>query len=466
MKKLASIALACAAALAARGAEVPSDTIGLVQFISGPGASDRKFAATPGQIYATEALDAGGNRVASLTVGSPSGERVPICDPFALRRRVAEFAAPGEYYIECGENTRQIGENTVRLWENEIIPAWDTGGGPPAPGTDRPKYTRMFMVRPVNPSQMIMSLKDTKSEVSTMASSLMNNNFADVRVTTVGGVAYVEASFRAFENNPIVVTRLDISISEIVRSNSWQGEDRLVDDFTDHIRDYYFRDGYGRTSLGGLRKWIHDTYDVYRADNWASYPATNTVNLSGQAVNFTRNARITTETVEAVNDTQVWRVGSGQVALRVHAGFEGENTNGLFRILQIDVSSSSEYDYIWTSIDNISTPPFANMCFSLTDPNWIRPEGQVTELGQYEGEPAYCIAIPKAAHEGQRSVFYRAHSDNGLVTASYLYTEFTFYAKRGVAIQSPNGKWWTIQVDNGGNLSAAETTPPAGVDDF
>lgn len=467
MKRLVSIALVCAAAAAAHGADVSSDTIGLVQFVSEHGIAERKFGAVPGQLYATESLDGGGNKVASLTIGNPSGERVPIFDPFALRRRAAEYAGPGDYYIECGEGTRQISETTVRMWENEEIPAYgQPSNGPPGPETDRPTYTRMFVVKPVNSSECIMSLKDAKSEVSTMSASLMNNNFAKVYVTTIGGVAYVEASYQAWPDHPIEVTRLDISISDIVKTTAWQGEDKVVDDFSDFIRDYYFKDTYGITSLGHLRKWIHDTYDVYKADNWASYPATNTVNLAAHSVNFSRNSRINTESIEAVNDTQVWRIGTGQVALRVHAGTGGDNTNGLFKILQIDVSSSSDYDYIWTTTDNITETPYAVICFSLLDIDWIRPEGQIVSLGQYEGEAAYCIAIPKSAHAGHNSCFYRACCDNGMVTDSYLYTELRFYAKQGIALQSPNGNWWTLKVDNSGNLSTVATTAPAGVGDY
>ena len=63
-----------------------------------------------------------------------------------------------------------------------------------------------------------------------------------------------------------------------------------------------------------------------------------------------------------------------------------------------------------------------------------------------------------------KSKFFKAVSSAGEETTAYIYTEAIVYAKGGVALQSPDGSYWQLTVDNSGNLSTTKITDvPEGV---
>ena len=92
------------------------------------------------------------------------------------------------------------------------------------------------------------------------------------------------------------------------------------------------------------------------------------------------------------------------------------------------------------------------MCQDLVTQAWQLAPNQSTELGTLNGEPVYIITVAKTSAS---RMFYRAVS-NSDTTAGVLFTTVPVYAKRGIALQSPNGKWWRLTVDNSGNLTTAE----------
>ena len=486
LMKLGAVgAIAIAAAFLAFGREVESNTIGLIQWISNQGAIARKDNATPGQAYATEFFDAASNQVASLSIGTPDGKRVPVADPFALRRRVAEYVDYPDFYIECGDGARLYDAKTVRVFENVVIPA--RGGSAQDPTIPPVEVTRSFKLKPLN-GRYLLSLKYKKSESSTWGESLMNNNFAKIEATQINGEICVEVQFsNNSTDKQIIVNYLDVKIVSIAAMAGWQNDSEIVDDMSDSLTDYYFTDNYARGSrgwsstfsLGRMRTWIESNYGgKYHIENWSSFAATNAVNLNNQTIWLGRNSFITTSSETALNDTQTWRVGSqSKVAWRVGGGSTSEGDT--FSIIQIEVGSSSnhpDYDYVWTSTHTANGFAVTNVqalaCYDLVSHTWIRPEGQSSSLTVYKGSPAWCIAIP---HDDTHSTrFYKTIADleNGTKTESdpYMYTELPVFAGGGIALKDTAGKWRKLVIDGTTGAISTELIPddeiPAGVDAY
>jgi len=456
-KKLQCLAAAIMAAASLLGTTVPSDTPGFVQFISDQGAVSRKDSATPGQLYATERYDAASNKVVSLSIGTPSGQRVPIADPYAFRRRVMEYVDYPDFYIECGTNNFLTGEYTVRTFNNVVIPG--QGMSDTDPSYVRKWYTQTFRVKPLN-GRWLLDCKVRKDETSATGSSLMNNNFGTVTITALNGELYVEVKFHDFASSDLTVTKCDVTIYDVKATTAWQNENAIRDDLTESVADFHFIDEDGATSLGKIRKWVHREYDDYKADRWATFPATDTVMLKGNTTHFTRQSYIFTESMVNTNDTQTWRVGgTAKVAMRVGGDNSGQGQSE-FSILQIDCNTDSDYTFIYTTNDEDS--PYCLCCDDMATGLWYYPEGQSTTLSTYNGETAWKITVPNS---GKRTQFFRAVSEGGAATQAYLYSAIPYYNDAGVVLKASNNTWWKLQVSPTGVLSTTNITAvvPTGV---
>ena len=472
---LAALAVyVCTSVVSAR--EVASDTIGLVQWISDTGAMERRFDATPGQLYATGFQDSGSNVVAKLTIGTPDGVRVPVGDPYALRRRPVDSIDYPEFFIECGPDVKLVDAKTVRMFGGngpETIPAHASSSSVPMvpdDGSNAVTYTRWIKVKPTN-GRYLLYADAVKDEISSMgAGSLMNNNFGDVFVTPVNGEILIEASFTSRADSDIAVTKLDVNLKEVMAVSAWQNGEKLVDDLSDHRSDYYFTDTCGTTSLGRLRQWVQNTYDSHKADFWANYEACGNVRLNGNQLRFSSLQRIQRQSFEFEGDTQTWYAGGGmEVALRVKSG-DASVGDGSFRIIGFETGAPGLHegvDYIYTT-DNVASPPVVKTCDDLITQDWVRAPSQTTVAGTYKGQSCYVIQVRN--DDGVPKRFYRAVADTGEDSGAYLYTELPLYAGGGVCLQSPNGSWWKLQVSDSGvvtatNVCTAADAPP-GVGDF
>ena len=420
---------------------VPVDTVDLVRFASDQGVRARAGNAEPGVLVAVPGMDSGSNSVSSLYLGGPDRKYLPVYDKFALRRTPFEFLDYHDFYIEPGTNTTLVGDHTVRVFDGDYIPYHSEID----PNT--PRYTRTFRLIPIN-GKVIESAKvkctyfqaEGWSGLSPM--SILLDLSSEV---TASGEVIVQATVQG--RSVPVTYMVDISISEVIGRDGHMNDP--VDDLT--FGDYKFIDTYGRISLGTLRDWVRRTYDAQRAQHWANYPASNTVNLACNALRFSRDTFFRTETTENENDTLVL-YRNGNTILNSVAGAGGPNGN--FRIIGIDFQSSGTYDYIYTTKD-VKAPPHILTCADIGDAQWTRPNGQVTRSGTWQGEPAWVIAVPKDPTTSRR--FYKAVSDSA-ETSAVLYTEAVIYAKRGVALQDDNGNWWRLKVDNSGNVSGEAIT--------
>lgn len=441
----ALVTLAAMLALGTWAAEtVPVDTVGLVRVASDQGVRARQGTATPGVLVAVPGYDGGSNSVAGLYVGDTDGRFVPVWDRYALRRTPFETLDYPDFYIEPGSNTVLRGDYTVRVFDGDYIPAHSEID------PDTPRYTRTFRLIPINGKVIeACTVKCTYFQADGWSGLspegvLLNLNHE----VTASGEVIVEAEVHGVKV-PVTYT-IDVAFSDVKGRDGHMNN--LRDDLT--LGDYYFRDKLGAMSLGGLRSWIRDQYDRQRAMNWANFPATNTVNLAGRALRFSRDTFIRTETTENANDTLVL-YQNGNTVLKSVAGVGGSDGN--FRIVGIDFQSSDTYDYVYTTKD-VPDPPYILACDDIGDAQWTRPNGQYTEPGAWGGEPAWVVAVPK---DGSSHRFYKAVSESA-ETAAVLYTESVVYARRGIALRSPNGNWWRLKVDNSGTVSSeAITNAPA-----
>ena len=420
---------------------VPVGTPGLVRFASDQGVRARAGNAEPGVLVAVPGLDSGSNSVASLYIGGPDRKYLPVRDMFALRRVPFEKLDYPDFYIEPGENTTLAGDHTVRVFDGDYIPAHSEID----PNT--PRYTRTFRLIPINGKVIEgATVKCTHFEavgwsgLSPM-SILLDLNY-DI---TASGEVIVEATVQG-RAVPVTYT-VEITFSNVTGRDGHMNDP--VDDLT--FGDYKFIDSYGRISLGTLREWVRRTYDAQRAQHWANYPASNTVNLAGNTLRFSRNTFARTETTDTPNDTLALYQNGKTVLKSVAAA---GSADGTFRIIGIDFQSSGTYDYIYTDT-SVTEPPYVLACNAFEDAQWIRPDGQSTVMGTYKGEPAWCIAVPKQAGATRR--FYKAVSES-LETSAVMLTEAVVYSKGGFAIQSPNKKWWKLTVSDSGTLSATVIT--------
>ncbi len=421
---------------------VPVDTVGLVRFASDQGVRARAGNAEPGVLVAVPGMDSGSNSVASLYVGGPDKKYVPVRDMFALRRVPFEKLDYPDFYIEPGENTTLVGDHTVRVFDGDYIPSHSQID----PNT--PRYTRTFRLIPINGKVIEgVTVKCTHFEavgwsgLSPM-SILLDLNY-DI---TASGEVIVEATVQG-RDVPVTYT-IEITFSNVTGRDGHMNDP--VDDLT--FGDYKFIDTYGRISLGTLREWVRRTYDAQRAQYWANYPASNTVNLAGNPLRFSRDTFFRTETTETPNDS-IALYQNGRTILRSVAGVG--QADGTFRIIGIDFQSSDTYDYIYTDT-SVTDPPYVLTCYDIADAQWVRPIGQSTVAGSYGGESAWVIAVPKLPNSttGGRRI-YKAVSESA-TTGAVMLTEATVYAKSGIALQSPNKKWWRLKVDDSGNLSTEE----------
>lgn len=421
---------------------VPVDTVGLVRFASDQGVRARAGNAEPGVLVAVPGMDAGSNSVASLYVGGPDKKYVPVRDMFALRRVPFEKLDYPDFYIEPGENTTLVGDHTVRVFDGDYIPSHSQID----PNT--PIYTRTFRLIPINGKVIEgVTVKCTHFEAVGWSGLSPLAHLLDLRYDiTASGEVIVEASVKG--QSVAVTYTAEITFSNVT------GRDGHMNDPVDNLTlgDYKFIDNYGRTSLGTLRSWIRSTYDAQRAMHWANYQASNTVNLAGNILRFSRDTFARTESTDTPNDTLAL-YQNGRTILKSVATVGG--TNGSFRIIGIDFSSSGQYDYIYTTVTE--DPPHILTCYDIADAQWVNPAGQSTASGTYKGEPAWLISVPK---DGSTRRFYKAVA-GGAESDAVLYTESTVFSKGGFAIQSANGNWWKLKVDNSGNVSGEAITPPA-----
>ena len=439
------LTLAILLALGSWAAEtVPVDTAGLVRFASDQGVRARAGNAEPGVLVAVPGMDSGSNSVASLYIGGPDRKYLPIRDMFALRRVPFEKLDYPDFYIEPGADTTIVGDHTVRVFDGDYIPSHS------ALDPNTPVYTRTFRLVPINGKVIEgVTVKCTHFEAVGWSGLSPMSILLDLRYDiTAAGEVIVEASVKGRE---VAVTyTVEITFSNVTGRDGHMNDP--VDDLT--FGDYKFIDTYGRISLGTLREWVRRNYDAQRAMHWANYPASNTVNLAGNVLRFSRDTFFRTETTDNSNDTLVL-YQNGNTILKSVAGVGGSNDN--FRIIGIDFQTSGTYDYIYTTKD-VTDPPYILTCDDIGDAQWTRPNGQFTEPGTWQGEPAWVIAVPK---DGSHHRFYKAFS-NSAETSAVLYTEAVVYARRGVALQSPNGNWWRLKVDNSGNvLGEAITNAPS-----
>lgn len=421
---------------------VPVGTPGLVRFASDQGVRARAGNAEPGVLVAVPGLDSGSNSVASLYIGGPDRKYLPVRDMFALRRVPFEKLDYPDFYIEPGENTTLAGDYTVRVFDGDYIPSHS------AIDPNTPIYTRTFRLVPINGKVIEgVTVKCTHFEAVGWSGLSPMSILLDLRYDiTAAGEVIVEASVKGRE---VAITyTVDISFSNVTGRDGHMNDP--VDDLT--LGDYKFIDTYGRTSLGTLRSWIRSTYDKQRAQHWANYQASNTVNLAGFPLRFSRDTFFRTETTDAPNDTLAL-YQNGRTILKSVSAVGG--TNGSFRIVGIDLGSSSTYDYVYTTV--CEDPPHILTCHDISDAQWVNPNGQSTAMGTYQGEAAWVIAVPK---DGSRGRFYKAVSGDS-ETGAVLYTEAIVYSRGGFAIQSPNGTWWKLKVDNSGAVSGEAITPPA-----
>ena len=441
----ALLALAVLLALGSWAAEtVPADTAGLVRFASDQGVAARRGNAEAGVLVAVAGQDSGSNAVAHLYIGDPDGRYLPVRDRHALRRVPFFDMDYPDFYIDPGTNTTLVGDYTVRMFDGDYIPSHSQID------PNVPTYTRTFRVVPIN-GKVIEGARAKCTHFEAVGwsglapESILLDLHCDI---TASGEVVVQATVKA--RDVAVTYTVDVEIRDIL------GRDGHANDPVDDLTrgDYKFIDGVGKTSLGTLRSWVRTTYDAQRAMHWANYQASNTVNLAGNTLRFSRDTFLRTETTDASGDT-LTLYQNGRTILKSVTPVAG--TNGSFRIIGIDFSSSDQYDYVYTT--KCEDPPYVVSCHDIADPQWTRPNGQATDDGEgtYEGEPAWCIAVPK---DGSRHRFYKAMTGDA-ESDPVLYTEAIVYSSGGFAIQSPNGNWWKLKVDNSGNVSGEALTPPA-----
>ena len=441
----ALLALAVLLALGSwAAATVPVDTAGLVRFASDQGVAARRGNAEAGVLVAVAGQDSGSNAVAHLYIGDPDGRYLPVRDRHALRRVPFFDMDYPDFYIEPGTNTALVGDYTVRMFDGDYIPSH------PVTDPATPTYTRTFRVVPIN-GKVIESAwaKCTHFEAAGWSGLGPEGILLDLDCdVTAAGEVVVQATVKA--RDVAVTYTVDVEIRDILGRDGHASDP--VDDLT--RGDYKFIDTYGKTSLGGLRSWVRRVYDKQRAQHWAEYPATNTVNLAGKSLRFSRDTFLRTEATDAPGDTLAL-YQNGRTILKAVTPVAG--TNDSFRIIGIDFSSSDQYDYVYTT--KCEDPPYVVSCHDIADAQWTRPNGQATDDGggTYEGEPAWCIAVPK---DGSPRRFYKAMTEDA-ESAPVLYTEAVVYSSGGFAIQSPDKNWWKLKVDNSGNVSGEALTPPA-----
>lgn len=409
---------------------------GIIQYATDNSIAARKYTATPGQIFATEIMDSGSNQVATLTVGTPDSTRVRVIDRYALHRMPTADLDPSGYYIELGEDTSLLDAKTVRVFDHFTVPG--TGINP-----DVQFYKRTFRIVPLGDGKLTEAkVKIVHSEYDGWSGLSPDAFLTDVTCEVADdGAADVSITVKS-QMNTITYT-VDLGMT-MVRARLTSENDPL-DDLT--CGDYHFVDTEGKTTLGTLRKWIKSRYDSVTASAWAKFAATEAVNLAGNILRLNRAAYFETATTTTPNDTvNLWQ--NGELVLRAVSGL---TTNGSFRIVKFDYSSDPDNALIYTTTD-VTEPPTAQVCQDLVTQAWQLAPNQSTELGTLNGEPVYIITVAKTSAS---RMFYRAVS-NSDTTAGVLFTTVPVYAKRGIALQSPNGKWWRLTVDNSGNLTTAE----------
>lgn len=445
----ALLALAFLMALGSWAAEtVPVDTAGLVRFASDQGVAARRGNAEAGVLVAVAGQDSGSNAAAHLYIGDPDGRYLPVRDRHALRRVPFFDMDYPDFYIEPGTNTALVGDHTVRMFDGDYIPSHSVID------PETPTYTRTFRVVPINGKVVEQArAKCTHFEAVGWSGLAPETFLLDLSCdVTAAGEVVVQATVKA--RDVAVTYTVDVEIQGVLGRDGHASDP--VDDLT--RGDYKFIDKYGKTSLGNLRSWVRDVYDRQRAQHWADYPASNTVDFANHVVKFNRDSFLRPSTIEAVNDgLELWR--NGQLVFRSVTSVS--STNGTFRIVGIDFNSSDEYNFVYTDT-SAPTAPWVTVCDAIEDAAWVRPVNQYTAMGTWKGEAAWCIAVSKTEDPKK---FYRANFEDGGSTGPYLYTEATVYAHGSVAIPDSNGVYWKLKVSTTGELTTEKVTnKPAGVD--
>lgn len=445
----ALLALAVLLTLGSWAAEtVPVDTAGLVRFASDQGVAARRGNAEAGVLVAVAGQDSGSNAVAHLYIGDPDGRYLPVRDRHALRRVPFFDMDYPDFYIEPGTNTALVGDHTVRMFDGDYIPSHSQID------PNVPTYTRTFRVVPINGKVIEQArAKCTHFEAVGWSGLAPETVLLDLSCdVTAAGEVVVQATVKA--RDVAVTYTVDVEIRDVLGRDGHASDP--VDDLT--RGDYKFIDKYGKTSLGNLRSWVRDVYDRQRAQHWADYPASNTVDFANHVVKFNRDSFFRPSTIEAVNDgLELWR--NGQLVFRSVTSVS--STNGTFRIVGIDFGSSDEYNFVYTDT-SAPTAPWVTVCDAIEDAAWVRPVDQYTAMGTWKGEAAWCIAVSKTEDPKK---FYRANFEDGGSTGPYLYTEATVYAHGSVAIPDSNGVYWKLKVSTTGELTTEKVTnKPAGVD--
>ena len=452
---------------------VSSDTVGFVQFASWEAAGRHRSDTDPGRLVATEARDDAGDPVAYLTIGAPGGQRVPVADPYALRFTRLYTVGPEDYSIICDEDTFISATDTVTFFTNCVFEGENANAsGPPSPETNNRMVTRTVVLKPNN-GKSLVSCHVERIESSTLAGgSLMNNNFCSISATPVGGVIYIEATVPVRDTVTLLLTHLRARITEVYATDAMQSGSRGAVDLSAGAisagvsgQDFFFYDRLGtRTSLGGLRPWVQRLVKDDLGEDWWRYGASGLVNLRSNTLRYSPKQFEKVDSVSDAGDT-VTRYAGGEVALRI--GAPNSSTNTAFAIVGIECTPPADpnHDYVYV------TPGTTNLtvltCHDLTTAEWQEAPGAEAVYGvTYKGESADLVRIPV---DGSSRRFYRAKGTfvgDGGDASGYVVTTFPVYAGGGICLQSPNGTWWRLTVNNSGTLTTVQVSTddvPAGV---
>ena len=452
---------------------VSSDTVGLVQFASWDAVSRHRDDTDPGRLVATESKDDAGDAVAYLTVGAPDGQRIPVADPYALRFTRIHTVGPEDYSIVCSDEAFISATDTVTFFTNCVFGGENANAsGPPSPESNQRTVRRTAVLKPNN-GKSLVSCHVERIESSTLAGgSLMNNNFCKISATPVDGMIYIEATVPVRDTVTLLLTHLRARITEVYATDAMQSGSRGAVDLSAGAisagvtgQDFFFYDRLGtRTSLGALRPWVQQLVKNNLGEDWWRYGASGLVNLRSNTLRYSSKQFEKVDSVADAGDT-VTRYAGGEVALRI--GAPNSSTNTSFAIVGIECAPPADpnHDYVYV------TPGTTNLtvltCHDLKTTEWQEAPGAEAVYGvTYKGESADLVRIPV---DGSTRRFYKAKGKfvgDGGDASGYVMTTFPVYAGGGICLQSPNGTWWRLTVNNSGALTTVQVSTndvPAGV---
>lgn len=418
-----------------------SDTVGFVKFASELSLNSHRSDATPGVLMATEYHDSGSNNLAYLTIGNPNGVRIPVADKYALRRTPIEYIDYPNYYIELGDNMLLSGEHTVKAFHNFVTAA----KSPQNP--DRVEYTHTFKIIPQNGYYLLNAEVKLGEWSMTPKPDFGMGNTPDVHTTEVNGTIVVEVTVVPWSWQ--ATWNVEVLVKSVKAVDA--GLNTVCDDL--NTMDYFFIDQIGATSLSKVRGWVTNRYDRYKADLWSHYPACSFIDLAGYTTKISPLFHRSLHTTEVSNDTlSFYASGARVLSIRSAIGESaGEGGTNAFRIIAIDFNSSDTWDYIYSNLGWGSPVPQER--HDLVEDPWteVTSGNWATERTMYDGADCYCTAVRK---DGSSKRFYRlvAPGDGAYSNPGGIVLNLDTYAK-SIAIQSPNGTYWRLSVNDNGTLS-------------